>query len=105
MGIDPVGGFLPAAATPAANSNAGAAPCRSASDLGAAKMQSGPFRELQQNKKTPSRKIPPSTDELPQDAVEVHQNPEVKDRITIQYLAGQAVSGQDQTRGLHVPSS
>jgi len=68
-------------------------------------MQSGPFQELHQNKKTLSRKIPPSTDELPQDAIEMHQDPEVKDQITIQYLAGQAVPGQDQTRGFARPSS
>jgi hypothetical protein len=44
-------------------------------------------------------KTSPATDELPQDVVEVHQDPEVKGQIII------GVSGQGQERFLQVPSS
>jgi hypothetical protein len=104
MSIAPVGGIKPSGSGQSESVSTENAPVRSGNRQ--AGSTAGVSSEVEQSvsvrlpnaETTAARKIPPNY-ELPQDVVEVHQDPEIKNQIIIQYL--------DQARDviLQVPSN
>jgi hypothetical protein len=94
MSIAPVEGFPPSGSGQSGSGSAANAQLRSSGAAAGAQPVLGP-QPKQENSAAP--KVP-ATNELAQDVVEVHQDPEIKDQIIIEYL--------DQSKNviLQVPS-
>ena len=99
MSIAPVEGFPPAKSEQAANASAGSAHAEAGNASGAAEKATEPVSGTLPKQKESAAKKAPTTYALPQDVVELHQDPEIKDQIIVQYL--------DQAKNviLQVPSN
>lgn len=100
MGIGPIRSFPPAERAQAVNPNEGSSRAQARPESGAAAEEAAqPVSGTLPKEETSTAKSAPSTYELLDDVVEVHQDPETKDRVIIQYL--------DQAKNvvLQVPSS
>jgi hypothetical protein len=100
MSIGPIQSFPPAASAQALNPSVGLSRAEARPESGAAEEDAAqPVSGTLPKQETSTAKGAPSTYELPDDVVEVHQDPESKNRVIIQYL--------DQAKNviLQVPSN
>jgi hypothetical protein len=91
MSIAPVEGFPPARGEQSGNAsvrsgNMQARPASGAAEAGAGEEPAQPVSGTLSKEERSAAKSVPSSYELPQDVVEVHQDPEIKHQIIIQYL-------------------
>ncbi len=86
MSIAPVESFPPARSEQSASRSVGSGHFQSRPASGAAEEPAQPVSGALPKEENTVAKNVPSTYELPQDVVEVHEDPETKDRIIIQYL-------------------
>ncbi len=99
MTIGPVDSFPPAKSVQAANTSVGSGRAQASPESGAVQEAAQPVSGTLPIQDSSVAKNVASTYELPQDEVEVHQDPETKDQIIIQYL------NQAKTVVLQVPSN
>ncbi|MGA2358575.1 MAG: hypothetical protein ABSF66_06220 [Terriglobales bacterium] len=99
MTIGPVDSFPPAKSVQAANTSVGSGRAQASPESGAVQEAAQPVSGTLPKQESSVAKNVASTYELPQDEVEVHQDPETKDQIIIQYL------DQAKTVVLQVPSN
>jgi hypothetical protein len=85
MSIAPVASFPPATSEPSSNTSVGSVHSERPASI-AVKEQVHPVSEALPKQESSAAKSVPSTYELPEDVVEVHQDPDIKDQIIIQYL-------------------
>ena len=99
MSIAPVSSFSPDRSEPSEVSRAGSDQSQPRPAPGAVEGIPPPVSESLPKREDPVVESVPSAYELPQDVVEVHQDPEIKNQVIIQYL--------DQARDvvLQVPSN
>jgi hypothetical protein len=100
MSIGPIQSFPPAESAQAVNPSEGLSRAEARPESGVtAEEAAKPVSGTLPKQETSTVKNVPSTYELPEDVVEVHQDPETKDRVIIQYL--------DQAKNvvLQVPST
>ncbi len=86
MSIAPVASFPPVGSESSANLSVGSGRSKGLPASGATDQPAGPVSGSLPEQEISAVKNIPSTYELPQDVVEVHQDPEIKDQIIIQYL-------------------
>ncbi|MGA2980886.1 MAG: hypothetical protein ABSD76_14950 [Terriglobales bacterium] len=87
MSIGPIQSFPPAESMQAVNPSVGSSRAEPRPDSGtAAEKAAQPVSGTLPKQETSIAKNVPSTYELPADVVEVHQDPETKNQIIIQYL-------------------
>jgi hypothetical protein len=87
MSIGPIQSFPPAENAQAVNPSEGLSRAETRPESGAAEEEAAqPVSGTLPKEETSTAKSAPSTYELPEDVVEVHQDPETKDRVIIQYL-------------------
>jgi hypothetical protein len=87
MGIGPIQGFPPAGDKQGVNPSEGSSRAEARPDSGVTAEPAGqPVSGTLPKQETSTRKNASSTYELPQDVVEVHQDPETKDQVIFQYL-------------------
>jgi hypothetical protein len=84
MSIAPVSTFPPESNESTANSSSNRSPTSSAS--GGTEKTSTPVSESLPKEETSAAKSAPVAYELPEDVVEVHQDPDIKSQVIIQYL-------------------
>ncbi len=84
MSIAPVSTFPPESNESTANSSSNRSPESSAS--GAIEKAPPPVSESLPKQESPAAKSARATYELPEDVVEVHQDPDIKSQVIIQYL-------------------
>jgi hypothetical protein len=87
MSIGPMESFPPAKSAQAANPSAGSGRAEAQAELGSAAEEAAQpvSGTLPKRESSDAKNVSPSY-ELPQDVVEVHEDPEIKDQIIIQYL-------------------
>lgn len=85
MSITPVAGVPPVRSEPSGNPSVGSSQSLAVSKSNPAKAPVPVSGTLSKGEPSVAKKVP-STYELPQDVVEVHQDPEIKDQVIIQYL-------------------
>ena len=86
MTIGPVDSFPPAKSVQAANTSVGSGRAQASPESGAVQEAAQPVSGTLPKQESSVAENVPSTYELPQNEVEVHQDPETKDQIIIQYL-------------------
>ncbi|MGA7560808.1 MAG: hypothetical protein WCF61_06225 [Terriglobales bacterium] len=87
MSIGPIQSFPPAENAQAVNPSQDSGHAEARPESGAAAEEAAqPVSGTLPKQETSTAKSAPSTYELPDDVVEVHQDPETKDRVIIQYL-------------------
>jgi|GEM_PF-3173821 hypothetical protein len=99
MSVGPIESFPPAESAQAVNPSVGSSRAEARPESSAAEETTQPVSGTLPKQETSIAKNVPSTYQLPEDVVEVHQDPETKDRVIIQYL--------DQAKNvvLQVPSN
>ena len=85
MSITPVAGVPPVRSEPSGNPSVGSSQSLAVSKSNPAKAPVPVSGTLSKGEPSVAKNVP-STYELPQDVVEVHQDPEIKDQVIIQYL-------------------
>ena len=86
MSIGPVDRFPPAKSVQAADTSVGSGRAEARPESGAVEETPQPVSGTLPKQESSVAENVPSTYELPQNEVEVHQDPETKDQIIIQYL-------------------
>lgn len=99
MSISPIQSFPPAGSAPTVNPSQDSSRAEPRPESGAAAEAAQPVSGTQPKQETSSAKIAPAAYVLPEDVVEVHQDPEIRDQEIVQYL--------DQSKNVvfQVPSS
>jgi len=98
MSIGPIESFPPAKSAQAVTPSVGSSRVETGPDSGAAEAAQ-PVSGTLPKQETSIAKNVPVTYELPEDVVEVHQDPDIKDQVIIEYL------GNSKNVVLQVPSS
>jgi hypothetical protein len=86
MSIGPIQSFPPAENAQAVNPRQDSGHAEARPEPGAAEEAAQPVSGPLPKQETSTAKSAPSTYELPEDVVEVHQDPETKGRVIIEYL-------------------
>jgi hypothetical protein len=86
MSIAPVSSFPPDRSEPSANPNVGPSHSEASLASGVAERATLPVSGTLPEQENSVAKNVTATYELPQDVVEVHQDPEIKNQVIIQYL-------------------
>ena len=86
MSIAPVPSFPAVSSEPSANPSIGSGHPQARPASGAGDQAAEPVSGTLAEQETSAAKSVASTYQLPQDVVEVHQDPEIKDQVIIQYL-------------------
>jgi hypothetical protein len=86
MSIAPVSSFPPDRSEPSANPNVGSGHSETSPTSGAAEKATSPIPGTLPEQESSVAKNVSAAYELPEDVVEVHQDPEIKNQVIIQYL-------------------